>query len=100
MRFSAWANSRSDIAMDFPPFIAQMSNPAGQRRFDTAYVRPAESIALTQFRWSMRAIQDKGRFTARSYYVSTSGPMIGRIDDRPKAVEAENRRRSSTKPSA
>jgi hypothetical protein len=86
--------------MDFPPFIAQMSNPAGQRRFDTAYVRPAESIALTQFRWSMRAIQDKGRFTPRSYHVNMGGSMIGRIDDHSKAVEAEDCRHNSTKLSA
>jgi hypothetical protein len=59
--------------MDLPPFVAQESDLAGQRLFDTAYFRPAESIALSQFRWSMWTIQDKSRFITRSYHMDVGG---------------------------
>jgi hypothetical protein len=78
--------------MDLPPFVAQKRGLAGQHLFNTAYFRPAESVALSQFRWSMWTIQDECRFTARSYHVDMRRPMIGRIDDHTKAIETEDSR--------
>ena len=77
--------------MDFPPFVAQKRDLAGQH-LNTVYFRPAESIALSQFCRSMWTIQDECRFTACSYHVDMCRPMIGRIDDHTKAMETENSR--------
>src|SRR5712692_10032876 len=96
MRFSAWANSRSVTAMNLPPFVTQNRELAGQQLFDTTYFSPAESVALSQLRWSMWTIQDKGRFTAPSYHVDMRRPMIGRINDHTKAIETKNGRHAYT----
>jgi hypothetical protein len=76
--------------MDLPPFVARGRELAGQRPFDTAYFKSAESVALTQFRWSMWTIQDEYSLAVRSYYVEMRGPMIGRIDDHTQAIETES----------
>jgi hypothetical protein len=48
----------------------------------------------------MWTIKNKSRFVTRSYHMDVGGLMIGWIDDRTKAIEAENSRHNSANLSA
>jgi hypothetical protein len=75
------------MAMNLFPFLAQDGELVGQPVLDPAYLAPTELVALPQFRWSGRAIENEHRFAARSYYVDMLRPMISRVNGHPQPIE-------------
>jgi hypothetical protein len=75
--------------MNLSPFLAQDRELAGQLVLDPAHLASTESIALSQFWWSARTMEDERRFAFRSYYVNMPRSMISGVNNPTQAFETK-----------
>jgi hypothetical protein len=80
--------------MNLTPSWAQFWQVLGQHFADAVHIFPGETVALTEFRRSVGAVENEHGFTVSSDHVDMGWAVIVRVDHHPVAIEAENSRHS------
>jgi hypothetical protein len=77
--------------MNLSPFLAQDRDLAGQLVPDSVRLGSAKSVALPQFRWSSRTMEEEHRFAIRAYYVDVLRSMISRVNSHTQPIKTKYR---------